>query len=662
MAVYLSENFDAQTVGAVPSTFGGTGIVVSSGVSLSASRSVTIQTAGAFDAIYSTAVDTNTGNSRVRGAVRYTSASVTGGVGLRHNGITGYASATFYVAQLTTTGIQIQKFVTGTQTSVVASSFASSFTTGSWYNIDFIAVGTALSVGVQRASDNLWLQGDGTWGVTLARPVSGTDTTITGAGHSCITVYNLIDGFNVDNFYFTDNADTTGIVSSASFTASPTSVPISATTTVNLTGVATGWTSGTTFVLTGVAGVTFTKTFVDATHYTLSITASTTAGTLNISDGTVNVNIAIVIPPVLVRPNNAAVFVDASSVFFDGTNSANVVDNGTEFKGLFSGTSLALDLDITAMRALSPSLYPRFLVSIDFGVIARIPIGSPTTNTLRLTLATGLAAGTHSYQFWFEYDPTIEPAAYFVGVFINYFVLDNGATLSAPSGLVAKRPKRALIMGDSRTKSYGPSDSANKTPGDYPPMGYPQILMRMLNAEGGQVGKSAMGWIVTTVSSGNQNFPQCWNFVAPGNSRTLSGLDYLIVAHGTNDTSDVTSVVTAWIVTARAAVGANCWIILCTPARSNAHSTEIQNAVIAYKSAHTSDLKVGIVDTNSIFPQPTKAQGIAVDMTSVDGLHPDNIAASWEAAAIGNQILTLTAATTSTTIITKKARPTRGRN
>ena len=346
-------------------------------------------------------------------------------------------------------------------------------------------------------------------------------------------------------------------------------------------------------------------------------------------------------------PNNASLFWSPGSVAFDGGGHALTTDNGTYLKTSFSGTRIGMNLDVSLLSAagISNSLWPHWIVSIDGGAPSLVTVSAPSSGSISgVPLASGLSSGSHTLECWYELNDesnTWTPADAYV---IQSIVLDSGASLSAPSGVAALRSKRALILGDSITKGFDATNSSSL--GNYPPLTFAQVLLRALDAEGGQVGKSGQGWLHpgTGGVTGGLAFPATWNFVSEGRARSLSGLDFLIVAHGANDTSDVTTAVSNWLPVARAAVGTSCWILLLTPFSPNARTNEIKSAVATYLASHTSDTKAAAIDLSTVAPLTPLGGSGTPDLLKFDGIHPNTLGHVWIGATLGGMISRLVAA------------------
>ena len=207
----------------------------------------------------------------------------------------------------------------------------------------------------------------------------------------------------------------------------------------------------------------------------------------------------------------------------------------------FSGTALAVNIDVSAMSAYSATSYPVIVYSVDNGAFTQVQLTSSTT---AITLASGLSAGTHTVDIWqTKTSSTGDNWTPTNGLKITSFsVSSGGATVSR-----TLPTRRALIYGDSITRGRGMDDTV--LPGGNGLHAWSMGLAAALGARPGIVGISGQGW--TNVGAGSEpDFEDAWDFVKTGTSRLSSGLlspmpDYIAICHGTNDSSASDAAVTA---------------------------------------------------------------------------------------------------------------------
>ncbi len=289
-----------------------------------------------------------------------------------------------------------------------------------------------------------------------------------------------------------------------------------------------------------------------------------------------------------------------------------VIDNGTYFKTGFSGTSFGINLDVTAFKTASIAVgnWGSWLCSVDGGAFQKIVLSDPGVGVFTYTaaVASGLSAGSHKIVAYRdivdesnEWTPA-SPSSPASSVKVVGFHIDTGAALSSSSGIIRLRTKRGIIFGDSIVQGYNTTLDPNGT--NAPPSTFAEQLAFGLDMEAGKVGKSGSGWVTpgTGSQTGGNAFPVTFSKLWSGKNRDFSSLDFVVVCLGTNDASSVNSTVQTFLAAARSAVGASCFIVLCTPFTSNARTAEIKSAVATYLAANPSDTKTFVVDSSAILP------------------------------------------------------------
>lgn len=125
-----------------------------------------------------------------------TSSSVADGPAIRIN----TAAGTGYFGLLFTAGgsVALYKYVTGTLTAI--SSLTVSLTTGVTYRTTIGATGTALTLRVQRLSDNQYLNSSATWQSGATDCISTTDSSISAAGKAGFWMAQSATASTWDNF------------------------------------------------------------------------------------------------------------------------------------------------------------------------------------------------------------------------------------------------------------------------------------------------------------------------------------------------------------------------------------------------------------------------------------------------------------------------------
>lgn len=219
----------------------------------------------------------------------------------------------------------------------------------------------------------------------------------------------------------------------------------------------------------------------------------------------------------------------------------------------FSGTDLAMNVDVSSMSAYSAANYPYIVYSVDNGAFTGTQLTSATT---AITLASGLSAGTHTVDIWqtktYSLGDGWTPTN---GLKITSFSVSSGGTTvsrTLPS-------TRVLIFGDSITRGRGLDETVN--PGGDGLHAWSMAIAAALGARPGIVGISGQGW--TNAGAGSEpDVEAAWNLLKSGTSRLSGGLlspmpEHIVICHGTNDSSAsdgaVTTAVTNTLTAIRAA-------------------------------------------------------------------------------------------------------------
>ncbi len=176
-----------------------------------------------------------------------------------------------------------------------------------------------------------------------------------------------------------------------------------------------------------------------------------------------------------------------------GTAFAQTPNPGAYLKLGFSGSSIGVNLDVSALQGVPASHYPVIRYSVDGGPAVTVQL-SPTTSSL--PCAKGLRPGNHSLLLQYV-------AGY---VFLDFwtpvnvirvtgFTLDDGASTVAPM----KQPLIALFLGDSITN--GDDDTAtfangitNAVDTQDATVGYASVVASAIGAEYGMVAYGGASW------------------------------------------------------------------------------------------------------------------------------------------------------------------------
>ncbi len=413
---------------------------------------------------------------------------------------------------------------------------------------------------------------------------------------------------------------------------------------IALVGTHTSWSAGTpgtpTFTVSGGTGAAITaQTVTDATHATLTFSAGSATGDVTITDPTGNATAVIhVINPFTVIPvTNTNFYFSPYSWYSDGAGamqSNNVkagstfvqaVNSGSYFKTTFTGTSAAIRID----NATLLGEFPIVEWTIDGGIEQTYRYHNEDD---LITLATGLSSGAHSLTLTIRvtdayYDRWTVPYQYLK---ISGLYLDSGATVSAPTGDLALKPRNIIWYGDSITEgssnlgSIG-SNFTRDTIVQDSAQTYARYASNLLNAEFGNLGFGGQSWCCTWAWAGQPSLPNTYNKYFGSHSRLVSGKlspipDAVFVNLGSNDSlihsvSNVASYVQTFIGTIRAAVNTTTPIVVIVPFGQFDAASVITGFTAAadpyaYKIDYGSGGATGLNNTYTS------------DTISYDGLHP----------------------------------------
>ncbi len=473
---------------------------------------------------------------------------------------------------------------------------------------------------------------------TYGSATSTTGTTTPGAwsqtvtGLTCNTVYyfqsyatNINGTGNGTGSYFKT------LPCSSNFSIDRSSIPTSATTVINLTGNATGWTAGTpgtpTFSVSGVTGASISsQTVSDATHASLSIVTGTATGTLTITDPSHSTTQTTLVSQAtnVIAPDATGIFLTPGS--YDSGTYVQWEHTAAGAKFNFTGGILKADLDESLLVNVgrAKASFPYINWRVDGGSWQRTQAYPDSTTTQVMTLATGLSTTTtHSAEVRFEQGSETDTWTPQDAVNLTGWEVQSGSAISAPSPEASTtvsaagvslglRPKRMMIFGDSITRGYN-AESSSTAPGqDLTGAGHTfaldswgPLFAQALDAEVGIVAYSGQGWR-HFMTNGGPAFPVSYPMYDSTHSRTMpSNLDYVVVALSVNDSTayNMANTVSTWLTNVRAAVGASTYIFV-APNLGDVSSTIVNNVdsgVNAYKAANPTDTKVFIIDPGGNF-------------------------------------------------------------
>jgi hypothetical protein len=279
-------------------------------------------------------------------------------------------------------------------------------------------------------------------------------------------------------------------------------------------------------------------------------------------------------------------------------------------------TSIVLNVDGSTLSGVTS---PLLIWTINNGTQQSASISSATTS---VTLGSSLTTGTtYSVELWvYGMDSTSGNRWGSAGVSptnvvrINGVTLTSGGTLSAPA-LV--QPRTALFFGDSITEGRAVVNTTQ--PNDHG-RSYAWFVGTGMACEYGIVGYGSQGWQLGGTAS-IPTFITAWNYHSSGRARSFSTPpDYVFVGHGANGTNSAATI-TTWLGDARAAFGANTWIILISPFGGKDTSI-IATGVANYQTANPNDKKILHVDISDIVPTGGMTILGSPTFQTSDGLHP----------------------------------------
>lgn len=462
--------------------------------------------------------------------------------------------------------------------------------------------------------------------------LSATDSGITDAGLAGVLgqgVTNNTTGIHLDNLLVTEIKEididattyqfagptngTKDIVSSV-FTVAPTG-PYTGTITPHSTGSGTfsptslSWSGGDCLAKT----FTYTPSNSSGSPHVISVTSSPAL----INPSSINYTVSPV--PVQIYVNNAAIYWSKDNVYINGTSYALMLTEGSYFKTKFTGTSVAVNIDVSGFVGLSiiATRYPRIRYQTDNGIWT---IEQLTSATQAITVS-GLSAGTHDFRFEFvsEYMGSIGAIDRWntpVNVIkITGLTLDEGSSLTSATILSG----RMRVDGDSIAEGGRVNDSGDNVTSHDATKAFPRLLADTMGLELSQIAYGGQGW--AQGGTGNvPSYPNSINNYYGTTSRLVSGtlpdtLNYWLINNGCNDglgSNDIDSYVQTTLVSARAEAGANCRIYVVIPVDGGKRA-DITTNYNNYISANPTDNKTYLIDL-----------GVGYTYDTFDTLHPSS--------------------------------------
>lgn len=261
---------------------------------------------------------------------------------------------------------------------------------------------------------------------------------------------------------------------------------------------------------------------------------------------------------------------------------------GAYRRGVFTGTSLSVTFDLTQLQAAGSTDYPYYVVSIDGRAFVRGQVPTSGSSSVVVSVASGLANGTHSYQFMHEY--WVGAGRYTSDAFSAIRILAITPSSGSVSQPATVQPKKMLFYSDSLGEGW---NALAIFPAGTPPgsasSSYVQVLAHDLSCELGAVANEGQGWLAPTDVPG---LATAWPNYISGVSRLTSSLlspapDYIVTEMGTNDgaqtDADIRAAVTATMTAFRTAAPLATLVIV-LPFTTNTKIAAITNGFNDYVS------------------------------------------------------------------------------
>lgn len=198
-----SENWDGVTPPAIPAGFNCDANLVTTatfagGITPTSSPNALKQSGGSLNTNYCctwATADSNSGNVTVQANCTWywstsTPNSTIFGLCARGSAATlNFSSTSFYwfTFDFIVQQVAIQKVISGTATVLGSAVSMPTPARGTWYQLEATLNGTALSLAINRLSDNTWLNSSGSFVGGGATAISLTDGTLTSAGYAGLT-------------------------------------------------------------------------------------------------------------------------------------------------------------------------------------------------------------------------------------------------------------------------------------------------------------------------------------------------------------------------------------------------------------------------------------------------------------------------------------------
>jgi hypothetical protein len=524
-----------------------------------------------------------------------------------------------------------------------------------WYRYFLSANGSSLQFEIQQVRDDAnpstngqWAKADGTgWQASRVACLSGTNTSLTSAGYSGIRTSGPAGAsLYVDDFVLADlSVPATGF----SLSASPGSVSVGSPSTITATltgGTAltaplvitladnlAGSTSGTITINNGSTTGTATRTpSATGTH---NITSTYTGGNGGMTTGSTSFAATSALATIAANDSN---WVSSPGNWDVRSSSLAVAANHGAWRRIgFTGTSCVANFNLSSLTGASvpTNKYPKIAWSIDNGAWQTAQIAAT------VSLATGLASGTHSLQLVLAdvvaasdsaqtvvYDRYVTPVQ---SLYLSGLTVDSGAASASVPSYLAARARQVLVFGNSMSAGTIvialDSSGVGNSDGRYT---WGVALGEALNADVGLCawpGQSydggGSGGVPRFYDPTTQGASTLAN-ITQGRARSFTGITDAFFAHGVIEASDPSSSVIASLGYARSLLpaGAKMWQVIPFGGRWR---SQVTAAVATYK-ANSGDSLAYVLDLGTPGETglaQTSAGGGTATKQALDGYHPN---------------------------------------
>lgn len=302
----------------------------------------------------------------------------------------------------------------------------------------------------------------------------------------------------------------------------------------------------------------------------------------------------------------------------NGSTSLKTVNPGAYIKFNFTGTSLAVVVDVSSLTAASTAsgLYPVIAYTVD-GVRTTAQL---TSSSSSVVLATGLADATHTFKLdliGVDESGTIDrwntPS---MALTITSFTVDTG---KAASQVTLNSGGFYLSYGDSITEGAVVLANATNPPTyaqvEDATLGYQQLIASYLNMEYGNCAFAGQSW--TGGVSNVPGLPTSYTSLYSGQSRTFSPAPTIVTVNMGTNGSVTAGTVTSFMTSLRASVGPGGQINMFIPFGQQ-NASAITTGYNNYVSGAPTDARVNLIDLS------TTGSGI-VSANSYDTVHPNTM-------------------------------------